>query len=784
LDTKLKNYRYSVWFKLLAVLLCVAGMLTLAYGLLKAPYFEAAVQNTDFKESMIIKNDLFNTFYSATNIAFKYKNEDYIKSGAAIDTVELYNRTSSIMNEKSYALQEIENNYNESIQPYKNAMEEESINNINENNSSDLFTYPEVATESQSVTPKQNTANTIDKNEKNFNQERIDLFNDQRTSQINELNKKFDALIKDTKTEYINEQLSDYHAQMDILNSNSGVCYTVVADDKDILSNIANSLSTEAFYKELPYSTRLTQNNVHSFFYDKYSYKTSYFTNNVVVYLGMTPEKYNSELTEFNQKSAEGLLGIKISSLGLLAFLIGLIYLIYAAGKRPDKEGVQLIAIDHVYLDIALAVTVGAIALCITPLLEFGQYLFTDKYYLNNNLLLVASSVIISIGTLIGILFVTIFSKRVKRHEVIKHTLIFKVCSWIVQKLKSIYATLTSKINSVFDRSPLAIRLVLIFGAYAVIVMISTLLFLAGSVGILMGFAGIVGVNVVAIYFLLKIFKTFKSIKDGAERIRTGELSYNIPVQGIPELRQLSNTINKIADGLKTAVSSQVKSERMKAELITNVSHDLKTPLTSIITYVDLLKSEGLQSENAEKYLGIIDTKSQRLKALTEDLFEAAKATSGNIAVNFEMLDVISLINQGLGELSDKIAASGLNFRTNLPSEKLFVNADGKLLWRVIENLLSNVFKYALPNSRVYIDAFATAENVTLIIKNISAYELNINEDELMERFKRGDASRHSEGSGLGLSIAKSLTELQGGNFYIEIDGDLFKATIELPKSK
>ena len=169
---------------------------------------------------------------------------------------------------------------------------------------------------------------------------------------------------------------------------------------------------------------------------------------------------------------------------------------------------------------------------------------------------------------------------------------------------------------------------------------------------------------------------------------------------------------------------------------------------------------------------------------MTEDLFEAAKATSGNISVNFERLNVVSLINQGLGELSDKIEASGLSFRTNLPSEKLYVKADGKLLWRVIENLLSNVFKYALPNSRVYIDAFANAENANIIIKNISAYELNINEDELMERFKRGDASRHSEGSGLGLSIAKSLTELQGGSFSIEIDGDLFKATVMLTISE
>jgi signal transduction histidine kinase len=325
-------------------------------------------------------------------------------------------------------------------------------------------------------------------------------------------------------------------------------------------------------------------------------------------------------------------------------------------------------------------------------------------------------------------------------------------------------------------------KLVMFFGAYLLGNFISLIIFMTGSLGIFTGFALMAGVNVSAIYYLLKILKNFSDVKEGAERIRAGETNYVIPEQGFSELRQLSETINRIGDGLKNAVGSQVKAERMKTELITNVSHDLKTPLTSIITYVDLLKNEGLDSENADKYLKIIDAKSQRLKALTEDLFEAAKATSGSIKVNAEKLDVVSLLSQGLGELSDKIEASGLIFRTGLPADKLFVMADGKLLWRVIENLISNVLKYALPGSRVYIDVGENSTHVTLNIKNISAYELNVAAEELMERFKRGDESRHSEGSGLGLSIARSLTELQGGEFHIEIDGDLFKAVIVLPK--
>ncbi len=205
--------------------------------------------------------------------------------------------------------------------------------------------------------------------------------------------------------------------------------------------------------------------------------------------------------------------------------------------------------------------------------------------------------------------------------------------------------------------------------------------------------------------------------------------------------------------------------------------------MTSIITYVDLLKQERDQTK-IEGYLEIIDQKSQRLKVLTENLFEAAKASSGTIPVNFETIDLVSLITQGLGELDDKIQERKLEFKLSNPNDKVTIKADGKLLWRALENLLSNIFKYALEGSRVYVDILDIGTEVTLTIKNISAYELNISSDELMERFKRGDESRSSQGSGLGLSIAKSLIEIQKGSFNIEIDGDLFKVVIRLIKGE
>lgn len=762
MDIKLKNYRYSVWFKFLAVILCVAGMITLAYGLLQAPYFENALQNTEFKDSMTGKELLSQPYRIVSNLAFNYRNEDNIKSGAALDQSQIGERKSNLKYEQENAIQQVENNYFDSINQYQNSLDDPNIiidrdGNVSE--STDVITDIKI---------------------KDI-QERIKLLKSQKDANIKEIKDKYEKLINDVEKDYINQQLSDYRSQLSYLKNYEGIYYTVVENDKTILSNLSGNSGIENYYKSLPYSVQLTNKNINNVF-GTYHY-TYTIPDNTTVFLGVSQERYNSEVAAFDKNAAKGLSGIKTSSIGLLSFLTGLVYLLYSAGRRSDKAGVHLIAADIITLDIALAVSIAAIALCFAPIMEFLPYYYRDKISFNASVVYVIFSVIIAVGTLIGLLFITMFAKRIKRHEVIKHTLIFRILNWIFLKVKKFYNGLKSRINYVFDRSPLTMRLVLIFGAYALLIFISVLLFLAGEAGVLLGFMGIVGVNVVAVYFVLKTLKTFTVIRDGAERIRSGELTYNLPEQGVPELKQLSATINKIADGLKNAVGSQVKAERMKAELITNVSHDLKTPLTSIITYVDLLKNEGLQSENAEKYLGIIDSKSQRLKSLTEDLFEAAKATSGNLSVNFEKINVASLINQGLGELSDKIEASGLTFKTNLPTDNVLVNADGRLLWRVIENLLSNVFKYALPNSRVYIDVIpANDDTVNIIVKNISAYELNIDADELMERFKRGDASRHSEGSGLGLSIAKSLTELQGGSFSLNIDGDLFKATIELPK--
>lgn len=280
-------------------------------------------------------------------------------------------------------------------------------------------------------------------------------------------------------------------------------------------------------------------------------------------------------------------------------------------------------------------------------------------------------------------------------------------------------------------------------------------------------------------YYVLKKISLLNKIISGSEKIVSGNLNYTIKAANRGQLSKLANNINNMKEGYKNSLEEQIKSERLKSELITNVSHDLKTPLTSMVNYVDLLKKEDLSKEEIQGYVGILDRKTQRLKTLIEDLFEASKVASGSVELNIERIDVAALLKQALGEFDEKIISSSLVFKVNIPSHKVYSDLDGKKTWRVFENLINNALKYSQPNTRVYIDLLEMQDKVIITVKNISSYEMNFNVEEIFERFKRGDESRNTEGSGLGLAIAKSIVELQGGKLDIEIDGDLFKAIVQ-----
>ena len=290
----------------------------------------------------------------------------------------------------------------------------------------------------------------------------------------------------------------------------------------------------------------------------------------------------------------------------------------------------------------------------------------------------------------------------------------------------------------------------------------------------------------IVLFFVLK--KYFDEVKqkysillEATNKIAEGNLDVEIK-EDLGLFNPLKGELEKIQSGFKKAVEEEVKSQRLKTELISNVSHDLKTPLTSIITYVDLLKNEKITEEERKSYIETIERKSQRLKNLIEDLFEMSKATSKNIQLNIVDVDIVELMKQTQFELSDKIEESSLKFKWNLPNEKVIIKLDSQKTFRVFENLLINIVKYAMPNSRVFIDIINEEDNVSIILKNMSANEMDFTAEEIVERFARGDRSRNTEGSGLGLAISKSFVELQGGSFNIEIDGDLFKVKIDFNK--
>ncbi len=283
--------------------------------------------------------------------------------------------------------------------------------------------------------------------------------------------------------------------------------------------------------------------------------------------------------------------------------------------------------------------------------------------------------------------------------------------------------------------------------------------------------------------YLHNVINRIKALNEGSKQLAQGDFDVVVD-ENIGILSPVATNLNNIKNGFKLAIDKEITSEKMKTELISNVSHDLKTPLTSIITYVDLLKSENLTEENRKEYIDILDRKSKRLKGLIEDLFEASKASSGNVELQLEKLDVVALFKQTLGELEEKINNSTLQMKIAAPENKILCNLDGRRTYRIFENIMTNIIKYSMENTRVYITIVEDEQEVSFTFKNISSYEMNFSPEEITERFTRGDRARNTEGSGLGLAIAKSLIVLQRGTLNIEVDGDLFKLKVTFPKAK
>ena len=433
-------------------------------------------------------------------------------------------------------------------------------------------------------------------------------------------------------------------------------------------------------------------------------------------------------------------------------------FLMASCGHWQGRDGIHLTWLDRIPADVWLIVL-----LC---LFCMGWEAF---YYEWGRIFFCAAL------TPLLLLFLCVFSAQCKAGTVLRGTLIARFIRLVWRIMKATGRGL----YRIAKGLPLMWKTALVT---LVLVFIEFILFMQDYYGTLA--APFLLLKLLELLAILYIALSLRTLQKGGEAMADGDFSQNIDTRLlIGDFKRYGQRMNDLRSGIEQAVQEQTKAERMKTELITNVSHDIKTPLTSIVNYVDLLQKEDVQSEAAREYIAVLDRQSRRLKKLTEDLVEASKASSGALPVDLQPTDVSVLFDQIVGEYQERLADCRLTLVARPPEQPLTVCADGKLLSRVMDNLMSNICKYALEDTRVYAVASCDEKTVTISLKNVSRAELNISPDELMERFVRGDASRHTEGSGLGLSIAGSLVQLMGGTFDLSIDGDLFRADITLPRA-
>lgn len=463
--------------------------------------------------------------------------------------------------------------------------------------------------------------------------------------------------------------------------------------------------------------------------------------------------------------------------ISFIFFMVMVVYLIISIGYTKNKEEININDFDKFPFEILLIVFLTCLGTCLA-ISEYSLYEVNIKDFL----LIAMNFYLINIA-LTEIIFVT-FVKRIKAKIFFETCIFGKIFIIIINIFKKIISKIRLFIYKIIEIIKNFFRIIryntnlsLKFGVIVticLIVMVWLKIWL-GPIGIVIN---AIIIELFVAWFLKRI-QSFKRLEDALKNISEGKLNQKLEVSDYSsEFKNSIEYLNNISNGFESAVEESIKSERMKTELITNVSHDIKTPLTSIINYVDLLKKEDIDNEKAKEYLDILDSKSQRLKRLTEDLVEASKATSGNLKLDLKQINIVELINQAVGEFEDKLKENNLEIITKFDKSLINIEADSRYMYRVIENLFSNVSKYALDNSRVYIDVKTQNNNVLISIKNISKERLNITEEELMQRFVRGDKARTTEGSGLGLAIARSLVSLQGGKLDCKIDGDLFKIII------
>ena len=462
-------------------------------------------------------------------------------------------------------------------------------------------------------------------------------------------------------------------------------------------------------------------------------------------------------------------IAVLVVSLILEAFVF--VFLLSAAGHHGETGEIRPSFIDKIPFDLYTALTVFAGIFLIAAMAEVS--------YSNTAMLVVVLIAALGvIAALISLLWCMSLAVRIKLGTTIKSCIIYRVGAWCLRLIKKVFYTFKDGLKAI----PMFPRAVLVIAAILFVEFLWIAIAGTSPGKQLFGWFIERAVLVLAtLYALLSM----KQLLEAGQRIAKGELDCKVDTSKLRgPFKEHGEDLNSITDGMNRAVGERMKSERFRTELITNVSHDIKTPLTSIINYVDLLKKEQPENEKMREYLEVLDRQSAKLKKLIDDLLEASKASSGSLSVNLTECELGILLDQMAGEYSEKLSAAGLELILTKPEESVKIMADGRHMWRIFDNLLNNICKYAQRGTRVYLDLTADALKAAVTFRNISATRLNISGDELTERFVRGDSSRNTEGSGLGLSIAQSLAQLQKGALDITVDGDLFKVVLSFDRIK
>lgn len=593
------------------------------------------------------------------------------------------------------------------------------------------------------------------------------------------------------------ENLSNLKYAVRMMTEDGIRTYTNVSE----LSEVKQSEITEYFGEYRQYfiyypdslefssNTKLTEDDIYAFMREyEYAYpETTHIWIGVDTTYTIKGDAFYNANEVFQKIVPHKELFIAVLAVLTLGWIIISLYLTVTAGITYNDAGEQvkyLNAVDHIWTEVMVVLTVVA---GYQTYVGFGRLMeIANQVYLTHsetsNVLGTSWMYRYGIFALYGLAVSMVFAlfwfsliRRLRGKNLWKCSL----SRWIFTKMQNGVQFILSHSNTaVSTLIPYNFFLMVnLTGIFVIYMFRDRSIYVLIALLVVVVFDGVIGV------VLFKSTAEKMDIVEGIRKIRDGEVDYKLDAESLHGVnREMADAVNNIGEGIHKAVKTSMKDEQMKTDLITNVSHDLKTPLTSIISYVDLLKRLKIEEEPARSYIDILESKSHRLKQLTDDLVEASKISSGNIELQREKLDLAELLNQSIGEFSDKLESRQLQPVFEANSSPAYIFADSRRMWRIVENLFNNICKYAMDSTRVYIELSVKDALVELSIKNISERQMNLRGEDLTERFIRGDASRTTEGTGLGLSIAKSLTEVQGGTFTIFLDGDLFKVVLVFPE--